>query len=74
MRKRRTKEQVDQLERQIYDALVQDHPQSVRHVFYLMTNPRLAEPVEKSDQGYKQVQKRMADMRDAWTNSFRVGC
>ena len=63
MRKRRTKEQVDQLERQIYDALVQDHPQSVRHVFYLMTNPRLAEPVEKSDQGYKQVQKRMADMR-----------
>ena len=63
MRKRRCKAQMQQLERQIYDALAQDYPQSVRHVFYLMTNPRLPEPVDKTDQGYQQVQKRVADMR-----------
>ena len=63
MRKRRCKAQIQQLEKQIYDALKNDHPQSVRHVFYLMTNPRLPEPVDKTDQGYQQVQKRVADMR-----------
>ena len=63
MRNRMTKEQANQLERQIYNALVQDRPQSVRHIFYLMTNPRLNQPVKKSDKGYKVVQKRMANMR-----------
>ena len=63
MRKRRSKAQIQQLETQIYEALENDRPQSVRHVFYLMTNPRLPEPVDKTDQGYQQVQKRMGDMR-----------
>src|SRR5690554_1967144 len=56
-RKRRTKAQIDQLDNQICEALAQHHPQSIRHVFYLMTNPRLPEPVEKTDNGYRHVQE-----------------
>jgi hypothetical protein len=49
---RRTKAQTAQLEAQIFDVLAQDHPQSVRHVFYRMTDPRLPEPVLKTERGY----------------------
>jgi hypothetical protein len=62
-RTRRTAARVEQLERQIRDELCADHPQSVRHVFYRMTDPRLPEPVEKSERGYAQVQNRMTLMR-----------
>lgn len=65
--RRRTREQVEQLEQQIYDELRADHPQSVRHCFYRMTDPRLPEPVEKSDWGYAQVQSRITKMRRAGT-------
>jgi hypothetical protein len=64
-RRRRTKAAVEQLERQILDILEQDHPQSIRHVFYRMTNPRLPEPIAKTDQGYAQVQHRLTVMRRA---------
>ncbi len=63
--KRRTKAQVAQLDRQILAALESDHPQSIRHLFYLMTAPRLPEPVEKSDPGYRQVQYRVTELRRA---------
>ena len=63
MTRRRTLAQVEQLERQIFEILEQDNPQSVRHVFYRMTNPRLPEPVEKTESGYRQVQQRLALMR-----------
>jgi len=88
-RPRRTAAQVEQLERQILAELRADHPQSVRHVFYRMTDPRLPESVEKSERGYAQVQHRMTLMRrsgalpygwitDAtrrgyFTNTFRGG-
>ena len=62
-RRRRTRAQVEQLQGQIMDVLRGDHPQSVRHVFYRMTNPRLPEPVEKTDQGYVQVQHQITKMR-----------
>lgn len=62
-RRRRTKAQVDALDAQILDVLRQDHPQSVCHVFYRMTDPRLTEPVEKSERGYAQVQHRIAELR-----------
>ena len=62
-RKRRTNAQIEQLDRQIYDVLSVDHPQSVRHVFYRMTDPRLPEPVDKSDKGYELVQRRCVQMR-----------
>ena len=60
---RRTTAQVEQLERQIFEILEEDNPQSVRHVFYRMTDPRLPEPVEKTEAGYRQVQQRLALMR-----------
>ena len=66
-RSRRTVEEIAQLERQIYAVLKEDHPQSVRHVFYRMTDPRLPVSVEKSDHGYKQIQHRMTEMRRAGT-------
>ncbi|MGI8705153.1 MAG: hypothetical protein ACR2JJ_05075 [Sphingomicrobium sp.] len=64
-RRRRTKAQVEQLDEQILEVLRADHPQSVRHVWYRMTNPRLPEPVEKTDNGYQQVQHRCAELRRA---------
>ena len=64
-RRRRTKAQVATLERQLFEVCEADHPVSVRHCFYRVTNPRLAEPVEKTDQGYCQVQDRLVKMREA---------
>ena len=43
--------------------LERDHPQSVRHVFYRMTDPRLDCAVDKSESGYRQVQHQLAEMR-----------
>jgi hypothetical protein len=62
-RDRRTKERMQTLDRQILDVLHEDHPQSIRHVYYRMTNPRLVEPVPKTDKGYKQVQARCTVLR-----------
>ncbi len=62
-RHRRTKAQIEQLEAQIHEVLEADHPQSVRHVFYRMTDPRLPEPVEKSERGYRHIQNRLTEMR-----------
>ena len=67
---RRTKVRIGILENQIVQALEDDHPQSVRHVFYLMTNPRLAEPVEKSERGYRHVQERLVALRRNGTVPF----
>ena len=64
-KKRRTRAQIEQLERQIFEILETDNPQSVRHVFYRLTDPRLAVPVEKTERGYKQVQQRLTSMRKA---------
>jgi hypothetical protein len=60
---RRTDTQLEQLDQQIIDVLTDDHPQSVRHVFYRVTDPRLPEPVEKSDRGYRHVQARCVALR-----------
>lgn len=62
-RNRRTNEQLEILDGQIIGVLSDDHPQSIRHVFYQMTNPRLEAPVEKSDNGYSQVQARLVKLR-----------
>ena len=50
-RNRRTGAQTAQLDQQIIAVLKEDRPQSVRHVFYRMTDPRLPEPVEKKATG-----------------------
>jgi hypothetical protein len=62
-RDRRSKDRLNQLDDQIVAVLQEDHPQSVRHVFYRMTDPRLPEPVEKSDRGYRHVQDRCVKLR-----------
>ncbi|EQD63597.1 hypothetical protein B1B_06961, partial [mine drainage metagenome] len=62
-RPRRSPAAVGQLDAQIMAVLREDHPQSVRHLFYRMTDPRLPEPVEKSDRGYVAVQRRCVAMR-----------
>ncbi len=62
-RPRSTDAQIEQLKKQIIDVLEEDHPQSVRHVFYRMTDPRLPEPVEKSDAGYDKVQRLCVKLR-----------
>ena len=64
-RDRRSKDRMNLLDDQIMAVLEEDHPQSVRHVFYRMTNPRLSEPVEKSDRGYRHVQDRCVKLRRA---------
>lgn len=60
---RRTKKQVEQLQQQIIEVLKEDNPQSVRHVFYRMTDPRLPEPVSKDDSGYRAVQYQLTKLR-----------
>jgi hypothetical protein len=64
-RARRTRARTAELDKQILDVLKGDHPQSVRHVFYRMTDPRLPEPVEKSERGYRHVQYRCVELRRA---------
>ena len=64
-RARRTGDRMNLLDDQIIAVLREDHPQSVRHVFYRMTDPRLPEPVEKSDRGYRHVQYRCVELRRA---------
>jgi hypothetical protein len=53
--KRRTADETAQLEQQILDVLVACK-QSVRHVFYRMTDTTMPVFVEKSEDGYRQVQ------------------
>ncbi len=62
-RSRRTAEEVATLDTQIINVLTEDHPQSTRHVFYRQTDPRLQEPVEKSERGYRHVQDRVVKLR-----------
>lgn len=62
-RDRRTRARLEQLDSQILAVLKADHPQSVRHVFYRMTDPRLPESVEKSERGYRHVQDRCVKLR-----------
>ncbi|MTH77561.1 hypothetical protein [Paracoccus aestuariivivens] len=66
-RKRRTADEIDQLDQQITEVLREDHPQSVRHMFYRMTDPRLPVPVPKIDHGpnngYRAVQDRIKKLR-----------
>jgi hypothetical protein len=65
MRRRRTRSEVDDMRATLSALLEADHPQSVRHLFYLMTDPRLPCAVEKSENGYRHVQYELSEMRKA---------
>ena len=62
-RRRLTRAELAELDARIVDVLAADHPQSVRHVFYRLTDPRLPVPVPKTEQGYKRVQRRCLELR-----------
>lgn len=62
-RARRTKSELRLLESQITEMLKNDHPQSIRYIFYRVTDPRLSVSVEKSDNGYRHVQDRCIKLR-----------
>jgi hypothetical protein len=68
-RERWTNEKLVQLDRQLISVLQQDRPQSVRHLYYRMTNPRLAVHVEKDGDnlGYDRVQRRLKLLRENGT-------
>jgi len=62
-RMRRTNSQVETMREQLLAILREDHPQSVRHVYYRMTDPRLPCAVEKTERCYKHVQYQLSEMR-----------
>jgi hypothetical protein len=67
-RLRRTNGELAALDNQIVEVLQECHPQSVRHVYYCMTDTRLAVSVPKTDKGagsgYGVVQRRLSKMRE----------
>jgi len=62
-RSRATQKQLALLQDQIVSVLAEDHPQSVRHVYYRMTNPRLLYPVPKTENGYRQICRELVKLR-----------
>ena len=51
------------LTKQMMVVLEQDQPLSVRHVFYRMVDPTLDVVVPKTHNGYRRVQRLLANMR-----------
>ena len=70
MRDRWTAADLGQLDRQIVEVLAADHPQSVRHTFYVQTDPRLPVAVDKSEAGYRRVQRRLHALRESGAVPF----
>jgi hypothetical protein len=62
-RRRRTNAEIERMREVMLAILDGDHAQSVRHVFYRMTDPRLDCAVEKSESGYRHVQYQLSEMR-----------
>jgi hypothetical protein len=62
-RERRTKAVITLLDRQVLDLFKAEQQLSCWHVFYRMTDPRLPEPVEKSEGGYRHVLHRLKQLR-----------
>lgn len=70
LRFRSTASQIDQLRQQIIEVLDEDHPQSVRHVFYRLTDPRLPFSVPKTENGYRKVGRELVKMRQSGVIPF----
>ena len=56
-------ERLLQIARQILAILTEYHPQSVRHIFYRLLDPTLPTPVDKTEAGYKCVQRVLVALR-----------
>jgi hypothetical protein len=55
--------EVEIMRQTMLDILTEDHPQSVRHVFYRMTDHRLPFYVGKTEDGYALVRRQLGEMR-----------
>jgi hypothetical protein len=66
-RKRRTKSDMKALQSNLYGILSEDHPQTVRGVFYQAT---VLGVVDKTENEYKAIQRNLADMRKAGNLPF----
>ena len=53
------------LDTEIVRVLAEDHPQSVRHVFYRLTDPTRPVYVAKAESGYRRVQHRLLKLRES---------
>lgn len=62
-RTRRTNAALAEIDREIVAVLEADNPQSIRHVYYRLTDPRLAEPVEKTEAGYQVIVRQCVKLR-----------
>ena len=65
MKTRRTRKQIEFLERHILEIFEQDHPQSVRHLYYRLLDPRMDEPLAKTEREYNNLVYRLKVMREA---------
>ena len=65
MKTRRTRKQIDVLEQHILEILEQDHPSSIRHVYYRLLDSRLDEPLVKTEAEYSNLLHRLKVMRQA---------
>ena len=65
MKTRRTRRQIGVLEQHILEILKQDNPQSVRHIYYRLLDPRLDEPLAKTEAEYNNLVNRLKVMRQA---------
>ena len=63
VRKRRTRAELTALDDQIVAVLGADNPQSVRHVFYRLTDPTGPVSVEKTEKGYRSIVRRCTALR-----------
>ena len=70
-RRRLTRAELEALDAQILAILRNDHPQSVRHVFYRMTNPTLPAHVPKTDRGYRVIMRRCIALRRVGVLPYR---
>ena len=70
-RKRRTRAELDALDDQIVRVLEADHPQSVRHCFYRLTDPSGPVSVPKTEQGYEAIVRRCTALRRSGRVPYR---
>lgn len=59
-RRRRTRDQLAELDQAVYDAAASEHPATLRSVYYRVVS---AGAVEKTEKAYTAVQRRLLEMR-----------
>ena len=70
-RYRRTRAELEALDDRIIEVLKGDNPQSVRHLFYVMTDPTRPVSVPKDDNGYEVVRRRCTLLRRSGKLPYR---